>query len=112
MTDVHEFGCTAYVGRPCICAQLRKERPKDSWPDAVPKQVFPGPDADAIPPIVLRRNPFPEGSEAERQMFEAMEPEDDSIPEDVCRGCGAPNVSHMRTERDNYCGECRFPDRE
>lgn len=22
----HEFGCTAYVGRPCICATLRKER--------------------------------------------------------------------------------------
>lgn len=22
----HEFGCTAYVGRPCICVQLRKQR--------------------------------------------------------------------------------------
>jgi len=51
---------------------------------------------------------FSEDSEAERQMLEAMEPEDDSVPEDVCRGCGAPNVSHMRTPSDDYCPECRF----
>lgn len=24
--DAHELGCTAYVGRPCICATLRTER--------------------------------------------------------------------------------------
>lgn len=24
--EKHEFGCTAYVGRPCICETLRKER--------------------------------------------------------------------------------------
>ena len=24
--EQHEFGCTAYVGRPCICATLRLER--------------------------------------------------------------------------------------
>ncbi len=26
LVDRHEFGCTAYVGRPCICPQLRKAR--------------------------------------------------------------------------------------
>lgn len=35
---------------------------------------------------------------------------DEDEPEDVCRGCGAPWVSHMRTERDHYCGECRNPE--
>jgi len=25
-SERHEFGCTAYVGRPCICPQLRKAR--------------------------------------------------------------------------------------
>lgn len=29
-------------------------------------------------------------------------------PEDVCRGCGAPHVSHARTPSDEYCPECRF----
>lgn len=31
-------------------------------------------------------------------------------PEDVCRGCGQPWISHMRTDADNYCGECRNPE--
>lgn len=32
----------------------------------------------------------------------------DDEPEDVCRGCGQPHVSHARTESDEYCPECRF----
>ncbi len=31
-------------------------------------------------------------------------------PEDLCRGCGTPWISHMRTDADNYCGECRNPE--
>ena len=29
-------------------------------------------------------------------------------PEDVCKSCGAPHVSHMRTPDDDLCPECRF----
>lgn len=29
-------------------------------------------------------------------------------PKDVCKRCGAPHVSHMRTPDDDLCPECRF----
>ncbi len=36
----------------------------------------------------------------------------DPVPEDVCRGCGAPHTWHGRTEADRYCFQCRYPERD
>lgn len=34
------------------------------------------------------------------------------VPEDVCRGCGAPHIWHGRIDADRYCFQCRYPERD
>lgn len=52
MTDRerHEFGCTAYVGRPCICETLRKERAGQVAPASWGLDLAHGPDRTGTQP--------------------------------------------------------------
>lgn len=95
-TDTHEFGCTAYVGRPCICEQLRKERDEQKSP------VRAGASGSVSSGA----------GESARELARLVHSDEPEELEDVCRGCGEPWISHMRTRADDYCGECKYADLE